>query len=183
MPGTASESLTSSMATLRQVVSEQTLAVKENSLAVAQNTSSAGSRAGDTVKTVAKTAGSMLTAAFPLAGLVTGLVRMLGGGGKTEEEVPLTKYTLPSPLEFQVAMKKTGEVMRYDYDASGKVRLDDSLGRGEPPAAVEKAPLQVTVQVNAMDSKSFSDHSADIARAVREAILNSHSLNDVIAEL
>jgi len=34
-----------------------------------------------------------------------------------------------------------------------------------------------------MDSKSFLDHSNEIANAVREAILNSHSLNDVVLEL
>jgi hypothetical protein len=34
-----------------------------------------------------------------------------------------------------------------------------------------------------MDSKSFLDHSDEIAQAVREAMLSSHSLNDVIADL
>jgi hypothetical protein len=34
-----------------------------------------------------------------------------------------------------------------------------------------------------MDSRSFADHSDEIARAVREAMLRSHSLNDVIAEI
>jgi len=34
-----------------------------------------------------------------------------------------------------------------------------------------------------MDSKSFLDHSDEIAQAVREAMLGSHSLNDVIADL
>jgi hypothetical protein len=41
----------------------------------------------------------------------------------------------------------------------------------------------ITVQVQALDSQSFMDHSDDIARAVREAILNSHSLNDAVSEL
>jgi hypothetical protein len=39
------------------------------------------------------------------------------------------------------------------------------------------------VQVQAMDSRSFMDHSHDIATAVREAVLNMHSLNDVISDL
>jgi hypothetical protein len=34
-----------------------------------------------------------------------------------------------------------------------------------------------------MDSRSFMDHSYDIARAVREAMLNMHALNDVISDL
>jgi hypothetical protein len=42
---------------------------------------------------------------------------------------------------------------------------------------------QITVHVQAMDSRSFMDHSHDIASAVREAVLNIHSLNDVISDL
>jgi hypothetical protein len=38
------------------------------------------------------------------------------------------------------------------------------------------------VQVQAMDSRSFLDHSDEIARAVREAMLNAHALNDVVNE-
>jgi hypothetical protein len=34
-----------------------------------------------------------------------------------------------------------------------------------------------------MDSQSFMDHSDEIASAVKAAILSSHSLNDVLAEL
>jgi hypothetical protein len=34
-----------------------------------------------------------------------------------------------------------------------------------------------------MDSQSFLDHSDQIAQAVRQALLNSHPLADVIAEI
>jgi hypothetical protein len=34
-----------------------------------------------------------------------------------------------------------------------------------------------------MDSQSFLDHSDDIANAVKAALLNSHSLSDVITDL
>jgi len=37
--------------------------------------------------------------------------------------------------------------------------------------------------VNAMDSQSFMDRSTDIANAVREAMLNMHPINDVVASL
>ena len=39
------------------------------------------------------------------------------------------------------------------------------------------------MNVNAMDSKSFMDHSTDIANAVREAMLNMHPINGVVASL
>jgi hypothetical protein len=38
------------------------------------------------------------------------------------------------------------------------------------------------VQVQAMDSQSFLDHSGDIAMAVRQAMLQSSVLNDVVRE-
>jgi hypothetical protein len=41
----------------------------------------------------------------------------------------------------------------------------------------------ILVQVQAIDSQSFMDHSNDIAAAVRQAMLNMHSVNDVIADL
>jgi hypothetical protein len=52
--------------------------------------------------------------------------------------------------------------------------------QGVPP---ERSQTQVVVQVNAMDSRSCMDHSDDIARAVREAILNMHPLTDAVSEL
>jgi hypothetical protein len=41
----------------------------------------------------------------------------------------------------------------------------------------------ILVQVQAMDSQSFMDHSQDIAQAVRQAMLNLNSLNDVVQDL
>jgi hypothetical protein len=42
---------------------------------------------------------------------------------------------------------------------------------------------QITVNVQAMDSQSFLDHSNEIAQAVRAAMLNSNSINDVVNNL
>ena len=43
--------------------------------------------------------------------------------------------------------------------------------------------LRTGANVNAMDSQSFMDHSTDIANAVREAMLNMHPINGVVASL
>jgi hypothetical protein len=51
------------------------------------------------------------------------------------------------------------------------------------PPARPSAATQVTVQVQAMDSKSFLDHREEIARAVRQAVLSSHSLNDALRDV
>jgi hypothetical protein len=48
--------------------------------------------------------------------------------------------------------------------------------------AAPAAP-QIIVNVSAMDSQSFMDRSNDIASAVREAMLNLHPINDVVASL
>ena len=39
------------------------------------------------------------------------------------------------------------------------------------------------VNVSAMDSQSFMDRSGDIARALRDAMLHMHPVNDVIGEI
>ncbi len=64
-----------------------------------------------------------------------------------------------------------------------------SSGNGASPAnsstsaSSTQQGQSILVQVQAMDSQSFMDHSNDIAQAVRQAMLNSHSVNDVIADL
>ena len=59
----------------------------------------------------------------------------------------------------------------------------------EPPrqchierTAAQVSP-QITVNVQAMDARSFLDRSSDIALAVRDAMLNLNSINDVVNEL
>jgi hypothetical protein len=57
-----------------------------------------------------------------------------------------------------------------------------SAKSGSGSSSASAAP-QVTVNVSAMDSQSFMDRSGDIASAVREAMLNLHPINDVVANL
>jgi hypothetical protein len=45
------------------------------------------------------------------------------------------------------------------------------------------AAPQITVNVQAMDARSFMDRSNDIALAVRDAMLNMNAINDVVNEL
>jgi hypothetical protein len=42
---------------------------------------------------------------------------------------------------------------------------------------------QITVNVQAMDARSFLDRSNDIAAAVRDAMLNLNAINDVVSDL
>jgi hypothetical protein len=60
---------------------------------------------------------------------------------------------------------------------------DTSLTAPGTSALSSQQGQSILVQVQAMDSQSFMDHSSDIAQAVRQAMLNLHSVNDVIADL
>lgn len=63
----------------------------------------------------------------------------------------------------------------------------DQTGGGAGPAvdglSASRPATHVTVNVQAMDSRSFLDRSHDIAQAVREAMLNMHAINDVVNDL
>ena len=106
----------------------------------------------------------------PLIGALFGLF----GGGDEEKPVPLIKYALPNRREFHVAATASG-FAEVDYDETG-------LPRAYEPRASEASPA-ITVNVQAMDARSFLDRSSDIAAAVREAMLNLNSINDVVTDL
>ena len=82
-------------------------------------------------------------------------------------------YIAPPPVQLQTTIE--GPVS--ESVLAGPPTSTNGQTNAKPGAAI------VQIQVNAMDSRSFMDHSTDIANAVRQALLNSHSLGDVIAEL
>ena len=164
------------LAQLSPLTQTQATAVAENTQAVAQNTvaqksGGAASIAGDIAKTAAKTLGGGLSLS-PLVSAIAGLF----SGSKQEALPTLPSYTAPSAVQFQGATgQQTGQAfVAADYGQDGNPR---------PVPATPFYTSPITVQVQALDSQSFMDHSDDIARAVREAILNSHSLNDAVSEL
>ena len=106
-----------------------------------------------------------------VAPLIGGLISLFSGG--QEEPTPFVKYAIPPPVNFQTA-EQGGKITPADYDQAG-------MPRAAAPAIA--APAQVTVQVQAMDARSFLDRSGDIAMAVRDAMLNLNSINDVVNDL
>lgn len=142
----------------------------------------------------AAVASTVLTSGFGLVPLITGLLGLFGGGEK-QAQAPLVKYAMPQSVAFQAA--ETGRGMTdSDYDQMGMPRANtaaDTFGNrpgGTPPptsggsgnVSGGQAP-QITVNVHAMDSRSFLDHSNEIALAVRDAMLNLNAINDVVNDL
>lgn len=135
--------------------------------------STAGTVARDAASTL-RNAGGLGVLASPIAGLLGGLF------GRRNETVapPLAPFSLPPPVseDLGVTAGSPGGLPPVSYNADGIPRVP------QPPATAAPS-ANITIQVQAMDSRSFLDNSDQIARAVREAMLHSHALNDVIGEM
>ena len=103
----------------------------------------------------------------PLISAVTKLFKR----DKTPEPVTFVPYQAPEPV-------------RYSFDTSAQ-KAPEAQTPGSVLPAMSPAPMPTAISVNvtAMDSKSFLDHSDEIASAVKEALLQSHSIQDVLREL
>lgn len=167
--------ITQQLDLLRAVQQAQVDAVSENTSTLA---SSAASRVASTAASVATNAisgggiGGGLLGGFGLSPIVGGLLRLFGfggGGDSAQVAAPLARYDAPASLAVDAGLSN-GQLSEV------------SRGAGDRLRTVSAAP-QVTVQVNAIDTQSFLDRSDDIARAVRQAMLESHPINDVVADL
>jgi hypothetical protein len=166
-------SLTTQISSLSSVQLSQISALQDNTQAVGQNTSSKASGGASVGSTVESAASSFLGGGLSsLSPLIGGILSLFGGGGGQSVAVP-SPFMLPVPVQSEAGL--TG--------SPGQVTPVSYTGTGQPRGQSAGAPAQVTIQVNAMDSQSFLDHSDDIASAVKHAILNSNSLNDVISGL
>lgn len=125
-------------------------------------------------------AGGLGVLGSPLVGLISRLFR------RRDSEAPpaLPVYSEPAPVREDLALPGYGGasgLVPVSYRGDGLPRPAAAVSQ---PGASGTAPAgNVTIQVQTMDSRSFLDNSDQIARAVREAMLNSHSLNDVIGEM
>jgi hypothetical protein len=153
--------------------------VSQDSAPAVTATSQAQQESGESVaSTVMKT----IALASGVGPVVTGLLKLFGGGSDDPKDpvyAPIP-YSLPEQVSVEAGLASDRSFVGIGYGANGGPRSLN--GEPVPPAAQAAAP-QIQINVQAMDSRSFTDHSDDIARAVREALLRSHSLNDVIAEM
>jgi hypothetical protein len=160
-PSGLSEELTSIADVLRQLQAQQQ-AVMAQPATQPSGASSGASTVSSVVNVIEGVFG------LGLGPLISGLVGLFGGGGGQSEPAPLVPYIAPPAVKVSAGISSS---------ATGAFAVDTTQG-GAP-----RAVPQITVQVQAMDSQSFLDHSNDIAMAVRQAMLESTTLNDVIREV
>jgi len=170
------ERLARQLEQLRRAGEAQVEAIGENTqalrVAAAQGSGGGWATAGE----VARGALRLVGGGWSLSPLLSGLFSLFGRK-KSEQPPPVVTYERPPALHFEGTAPRVagGAFWPIDYGAGGL------------PRAIlvqrQSAPAQVTVNVNAMDSRSFLERSDEIARAVREAMLNAHALNDVVNEL
>lgn len=137
-------------------------------LAGPMNSGSAGGRGG-----VFDTVGGALGGGFGLSPLISGLSGLFGGGDSASGPPPLVPFAKSTPVHVNAGFSDTAGGAAFAVDAA----------QGNVPRAVTAAAPQITIQVQAMDSRSFMDRSQDIALAVRQAMLETSVLNDVIREV
>ncbi|MBX9601733.1 MAG: hypothetical protein K2X35_12035 [Bryobacteraceae bacterium] len=113
---------------------------------------------------------------FGIGPLVSGLAGLFGGGDREKDDMPaLMLYSRPARVETEAGYRSADRerLVQISEGQGGRLR-EIGGGAGAP---------QITVNVQAMDSRSFLDRSHDIAQAVREAMLNSGVLSDVVREI
>lgn len=115
----------------------------------------------------------VLKSGFGLAPLVTTLFGIFAGGGEASP-APRVKYAMPARMNFEAAETAAG-LSAVDYGQGGTPRSYQAEATAAPP--------QINVTVQAMDARSFLDRSSEIAAAVRDAMLNLNSINDVVNDL
>ena len=167
------DAIAQSSAQLAQVqssIQSQLDSLTANTQALGENTSSksAGSVAAGAAGSLANT----ILGGGLLGSIVSGLTSLFGGGDSQTSASPV-KFALPQAIQLQAGT---------DGSTTGGISYgQNDVPRVNAPAAAGSS--QITVNVSALDSQSFLDHSADIASAVRKAMLESSSLNDVISEM
>jgi hypothetical protein len=167
-------SLGEKLSELARVSQSQARTVEDNTAALGQNTLS---QAADAVKSAVSSMGGglgVLSAGPAFLPLISGIAKLFGAG-KTETPPALATYTRPAALQVEAGIAGDNAGGGISYDANGIPRLDEQ--RAPAPAP------QININVQAIDSRSFLDHSEEIARAVRTAMLESHMLSDVVNEL
>ncbi len=111
-----------------------------------------------------------------LGSLISGLVHLFGGGGGKNTLPPLTEFALPNPQQQTVYASSRG--LTTYQGAVTQASTFNSTGRG-----IYNNAEQIQTSGSAPNSQWIQEQSGPIAEAVKNALLQSSSLHDVIAEI
>jgi hypothetical protein len=170
--------LTQQLQQLQTVNQTAVQTLQENTQALALNSTTRTQSGSSTASTIGGTLESVLGLGTGLSPLITGLMSLFGSGGGGSTQAPLASLILPPQVGVNAGVSESapGQSFGVNYGQGGQPRPVSSSNSSAPAT-------QITVQVQALDSQSFLDHSNDIAMAVRQAMLESNVLNDVIQAL
>ncbi|HEY4085936.1 MAG TPA: hypothetical protein VGM43_08360 [Bryobacteraceae bacterium] len=166
--GTSSSQVSQEIALLEAQFQQRTVFLQGSLQSPQGNSSGGGSSVADDV------ANHFSGGLGLLSPVVSGLLSLFGAGGSKSQAAPLPVYTAPPGIQMSDVL--------HDASVPRAANVATPQTTATAPQAANVAP-QVTIHVNAMDSQSFMDRSTDIANAVREAMLNLHPINDVVASL
>ncbi len=158
------------------------------------------SKAAKSASTESSLAESVLRTAGLVTGLgplIAGLAGLFGSAGSETPALPPLPFVKPESLGLEAGLDRNRAITQIGYKQDGSSyaigssngidsplasrRTDGSQEQLAVPQPAQQTKIEITV--HAMDSRSFLDHSDDIARAVQQAMLRSHPLNDVVSEL
>ncbi len=157
--------LTGQIQQLTGVSADQLLGLRANTDALTQNTAGMASR-------VEKATQSLGGGMF-LSPLLGGILRLFGGGKAPASPPPLRPYERAEPVRLDLGMGSAAAAGTAPATAEEQTMRTRSAAPAAQP---------VTVNVQAFDSRSFLDHSEEIALALRRAMLSSQAVRDVMSE-
>lgn len=168
--------LTAGLEQLRLTALSQIDSVTQNTQAVSDNTVAQSTKSGSSTASTLGRIFSPILSMMGISPLVSGIAHLFGGGS-SESQATLTPYVSPAPIQYQITA------------GAGAQPGPESAPGGSNAATTATASAStaggaaVQINVQAMDSKSFMDHSDQIAAAVRDALLRAHPLADVVNEV
>ncbi len=140
---------------------------------------------------VSQSTGSSMTGFLSkIPGISLGISPIISGiiglfGGHNSPPPALKPFVLPSSVRLDAAIGANRQITAASHGANGLPKLNGTPAPSQAvtTAAQHSGPQQANVTPPAMDSRFFLDHSEQIAQAVKDAMLHSSSLNDVITDL
>ena len=175
--------LTSALSQAGQQIAQLQSAYQQQANLIAENTqalqSNSSSKSGSPGSVLGGVASSLFGGALGFLSPIISGIASLFGESSAPQALPI--YTPPPPVSISSVVQATPLPSQAASSSSSSAQTAGAASSAGGSQG-NYAP-QITVNVSAMDSQSFLDRSNDIASAVREAMLNMHPINNVVAEL